>query len=206
MSDPIRSLSACVPAPSLDPTSVLNAMSLEESLNKAELALIASLGAKQAGIDDRTGKGSATESIVAEELLKPHLPRSLLCSKGAVVSADDPAAQSPAIDRVIHDPSLASPLIHSDAHSVFPIEAVLGLVEITMHLNATKLREDIERMVSVKAMLKRRYLVPVPNTTTKACPQIVDSLSPRSFVVGLPADPGWSPRTIAAALRSIRKR
>lgn len=129
-------------------------MSLEESLKKAELALIASLGAKQAGIDDRTGKGSATESVVAEELLKPHLPPSLRCSKGAIVSADDPAVQSPAIDRVIHDPSLASPLIHSEAHSVFPIEAVLGLVEITMHLDATKLREDIERMVSVKSNAK----------------------------------------------------
>jgi len=53
-------------------------------------------------------------------------------------------------------------------------------------------------------MRKRRYLVPVPDTTTQAYPQVAESLSPRSFIVGLPADAGWGPKTIAAALRSIQ--
>lgn len=180
-------------------------MSIEESIKETEEALIKSLSAKRSAIDDRTGKGSATEMVVDRELLVPHLAPGLRCSKGAVVAAANPDNQSPAIDRVIYDPSAASPLLYDEAHSIFPIESVCGLVEITLHLDATKLREDIQRMVSVKTMRKRRYLVPVPNSSTKRLRIEQESLSPRSFVVGLPADPSWGPKTIAAALRQIQQ-
>lgn len=162
------------------------------------------LESKRSAIDDGTGKGSATELIIERDLLLPHLPPHLRCGKGAVVQTSAPAVQSPAIDRVISDPSAASPLLYDDAHSIFPIEAVCGLVEITMHLDASKLRGDIERMVPVKAMRTRRYLKPIPGSKTKTERIPREAISPRSFIIGLPADPNWKAKTIAAVLRSIQ--
>lgn len=179
-------------------------MTIEASIQAAETSLIKALESKRSAIDDRTGKGSATELIIERDLLQPHLPPHLRCGKGAVVQASAPAVQSPAIDRVISDPSAASPLLYDEAHSIFPIEAVCGLVEITMHLDASKLREDIERMVPVKAMRIRRYLKPIPGSKTKTERICLDAISPRSFIVGLPADPNWRAETIASALRSIQ--
>ena len=187
----------------LDSSSVRN-MSLADAIKDSEDSLIKLLHAKRSGIDDRTGKGSATERVVEEHLLTPHLPLGLRLCKGAVVEAANPHKQSSAIDRVIYDHSAASPLLYDEAHSIFPLEAVYGLVEITMNLDAAKLREDIERMISVKAMTKRRYLVPAPNSNTKVLRTEQDTLSPRSFVIGLPANPSWSPVTIATALRQIQ--
>jgi hypothetical protein len=97
------------------------------------------------------------------------------------------------------------PLLYDEAHSIFPIEAVAGVVEITMHLDATKLREDIVRMASAKAMRTRRYLIPQPGSITKVLPaDDRESLSPRSFIVALPADRGWDAKTIARNLRDIQ--
>jgi hypothetical protein len=179
-------------------------MDLSTSLQLAEQALLNSLESKRSGIDDRTGKGSATERVICDLLLEPQFPAGIKATKGSIVAADEPNLSSPAIDRIVHDPSLAPPLVHSDDHSVLPIEAVVGLVEITMRLDASKLREDIVRMSSVKAMRKRRYLIPVPGTATQSYPAKVDALSPRSFVVGVPEDRSWKPETIAASLRSIQ--
>ena len=178
--------------------------SLETSFKAAEASLALALEAKRSAIDDATGKGSATEAIVQESLLRPHLPPHLRCGKGAVVAASSPSSQSPAIDRVIYDVAAASPILYDDAHSIFPIEAVCGLVEITIRLDATKLREDISRMAPVKSMRMRRYVEPIAGTKTKAQRVQRESLSPRSFVIGLPADKNWDQQTIATALRAIQ--
>jgi len=179
-------------------------MSLKASIQKTEQAIIASLQANQEGINDRTGKGAATEGIVERNLLLPHLPAGFKCHKGSIVTASEPDKQSPAIDRVIYNLSSATPLIYEKSHSVFPIESVCGLVEITMSLDATKLKKDIEHMAPVKAMTSRQVVVPLPNSATKGIRAKVDALSPRSFIVGLPRDPSWNPQTIAEALRNIQ--
>lgn len=140
-----------------------------------------------------------------EELLRPFLPPGFACGKGSVVCADRPAEQSPAIDRVIFDRAVAAPLIYDKAHSVFPIEVVAGMVEITMSLDSGKLRTDIERMIPVKAMRTRRYLVPEIGSRTRVLRlKQEETVSPRSFIVGLPADPRWDLETIARALRDIQ--
>jgi hypothetical protein len=180
-------------------------VSLRESFIHKEASLISRLREKKSGIDDRTGKGLIAETIVQNELLAPFLPLGFECVKGAVISAEAPDNQSPAFDRVIFDRSSSTPLLYDEAHSIFPIEAVAGVVEITMHLDATKLREDIVRMVPVKAMRTRRYLVPQPDTKTRVVPvDQRDFLSPRSFIVALPADENWDPKTIARNLREIQ--
>ena len=175
-------------------------MSLQDSIQSTEEALIKLLDAKR-GITDATGKGAATENLVERELLIPYLPIGFRCLKGAVVASGAPDQQSPAIDRVVYEPAVAPPLLFDEAHSIFPIEAVAGVVEITMNLDATKLREDLHRIAPVRAMRRRRYLVPVPNTTTRVGRLEQETLSPRSFIIGLPADSHWRPETIAKALR-----
>ena len=124
-------------------------MSLEDSIRNTEGAIIKDFHAKRAGTDDRTGKGTAIEVIVEHKLLLPHLPPGFGCLKGFVVTAAEPNRQSPAIDRIIYDSSSAPPLIYEESHSIFPIESVCGLVEITMSLDATKLKEDIKKMAPV---------------------------------------------------------
>lgn len=179
-------------------------MSIEDSILRKENALVSKLQEKQTAIDDRTGKGLATEAVIEQELLKPFLPPGFDCGKGAVVTAERPDQQSAAIDRVIFDKAAAPPLVHDESHSIFPIEIVCGLVEITMRLDATKLRTDIERMAPVKAMTTRRYLEPAPNTRTRVLEVERRALSPRSFVIGLPSDPNWDINTIAKNLRQIQ--
>lgn len=176
-------------------------MSLRDYIQMAENALITGLAAKREGIDDNTGKGAATEGLVEHELLLPYLPAGFRCRKGAVVTAAEPDRQSLAIDRIVYMPAVAPPLVADEAHSIFPIESVAGLVEITMYLDARKLRDDLARMAPVKEMRKRRYVVPVESTKTQAIRGETDYISPRSFVVGSPADQGWEPGTIARALR-----
>lgn len=178
--------------------------SLETSFKAAEMSLAQALEARRAAIDDATGKGAATELLVEEQLLRPHLPPHLRCGKGAIVAAANPTAQSGAIDRVVYDISACSPLLYEAAHSIFPIEAVCGLVEITMRLDAGKLREDIVRMAPVKAMCRRRFLESVPGSTIRVQRVERETISPRSFVVGLPADPNWDPHAIAKTLRDIQ--
>src|SRR5712692_3003783 len=183
----------------------ISLMTLEESFEERERSISANLLANRAGIDDRTGKGMATELVVETELLRPYLPPGYGCGKGAVVCADNPTEQSAAIDRIIFDRRAAAPLVYSPAHSVFPLEIVAGMVEITMHLDSPKLRADVERMHPVRGMKTRRFVVPKPGTRTRAqLVKIEDFLSPRSFIIGLPADSAWDARTIAQALRQVQ--
>lgn len=173
-------------------------MNLQKSFAERETGLSSKLREKQSAIDDPMGKGNATESVVEEQLLRPFRPRGFDCGKGAVISVEDPTIQSAAIDRIIFDRRASPPLVYDSSHSIFPIESVAGMVEITMRLDATKLRTDIERMVEVKGMKQRHYLVPKPGSRTKALRYTdKESVSARSFIVGLPADQKWDPKLIA---------
>jgi len=179
-------------------------MKLNESVAKHEESVIRALESKQAAIDNRTGKGSATEAVVERELLYPYFPPGFECVKGSVVDGSTSQSQSAAIDRVIFDRRVAPPLVYDEAHSIIPIEVVAGLVEITMHLDRTKLAADVAHMVPVRAMRTRRFLVSVPNSTTEMVSVEAETTSPRCFAIGLPADQNWDPHTIARALLEIQ--
>jgi hypothetical protein len=180
-------------------------MSLEESVARREAAIINDLQSKQSGIDDKTGKGAAAESIVEGQLLKPYLLPGFGCVKGAIVDGAAPSEQSQAIDRIIYDSTVGAPIVFDEAHSIIPIELVCGLVEITMRMDSDKLKTDIERMAPIRSLRKRRYLVSVPLTRTKVAPVENEGLGARCFVIGLPADPRWHPETIARGLRRIQE-
>ena len=177
-------------------------MNLQDSIQKTEQALRHTLEASRTGVDDSTGKGTTTEFIVEKHLLVPYLPTGFRCQKGAVVEAEAPSVQSPAIDRIVYEPHVSPPLVYGEAHSVFPIESVAGVVEITMNLDADKLATDLGRIAVVRAMKRRRFTTPMAGTTTKVGRVMKDDfLSPRSFIIGLPKNPKWKPGTIAKAVR-----
>ena len=179
-------------------------MSLKESFANREMSIVHTLKELQV-INDNTGKGSTTEDHIEAVLLRPFLPPGFLCGKGAVISSTEPDYQSPAIDRIIYDTRHSMPLVYGENHSIFPTEVVAGLVEITMRLDASKLKADIERMAPVKGMTTRGYLVPKPGTKTQVERHLIEGgVSARSFVIGLPADPNWDAVTIAKALREIQ--
>jgi hypothetical protein len=179
-------------------------MSINESIQRAENVLPESLLEQQEGVDDRTGKGTSAEMLIEERVIRPHLPAPFLCQKGSVIAAATPSEQSAAIDRIVYDPTIAPPLVYGAAHSIFPIEAVAGLVEITMRLNARKLRQDVQRIAPIQNLRRRRYIVPVPNSITQAQRNEIDALSPRGFLIGLPEDPTWRPQTIANVIREAQ--
>lgn len=180
-------------------------MSIEVSIDKREKALIAALQEKQAGIYDRTGKGSAAEELIEEALIRPFLPPRFECIKGAVMTFENPEFQSPAIDRIVYDKTICFPLVYDRAHSIFPIEMVSGLVEITMNLDRFKLKNDIEKMISIKKMERRRYLIPAPGSPVIVYPYEQMGVAPRSFIIGLPDEENWSPETIGRALMEIQR-
>lgn len=172
-------------------------MSLDSGILKAEESIIKSLESAQQHIDDRTGKGVQTEEVVTECLIKPFLPPRFAFGKGSVVTPKFPDKQSAAIDRIIYDIEAGPSLYHSKDHSIFPIEVVAGLIEITMSLDRTKLKKDIKRMAPIKGLTKRRYLVPDASHPNKAHIIERDGLMPRSFIIGLPRNGNWKANTIA---------
>jgi len=180
-------------------------MTLEQSIEETEKSIISDLKAKKTGIDDKTGKGTATERIVQKKLLNPFLPPWFGCIKGSVVTSQAADRQSVAIDRVIYDRRASNFLVYDEDHAVLPLEAVAGIVEITMNLDKSKLRNDIRHMAPLKEMVRRRFVVPVDGTTTEVEFQEYDTISLRSYVIGLPDDSNWSPKTIAHALRDIQR-
>jgi hypothetical protein len=113
-------------------------MDFIDGMAEKEEAIIKLLRVQQSGINNRTGKGSGVEHIVEKELLYPNLPRNFDICKGSVISSDKLDKQSPAIDRIIYDTSISGSLIYSPDHSIFPLETVCGLVEITLNMDARK--------------------------------------------------------------------
>jgi uncharacterized protein DUF6602 len=144
-------------------------VTLRESAERRESKIINALEEIKAGIDNRTGKGGAAERIIEEYLLRPALPPRFECRRGSICQSTEPDVQSPAFDRVINDSDVFGPLVPSigDEHAVFPIESVAGVVEITMRLDAGKLREDIQRISHARAMRTKSVRVPVEGTKTE---------------------------------------
>jgi hypothetical protein len=75
-----------------------------------------------------------------------------------------------------------------------------------MRLDATKLREDVQRIAPIQTMRRRRYLVPEAGSNTAIIRAELEYMSPRGFLIGLPEDPNWQPETIAAVIREAQLR
>lgn len=181
-------------------------MNLDEAFSSSEQALIHRLGELQSGVSDATGKGLATEGLIEERLLRPYLRPGMECVKGEVAYLEsDTVKTSPPIDRIVYSANVCSPLIFEPTHSVIPVECLVGVVEITMRLDARKLAMDVEHTRRARDLRNRHYYVSVPATQTRVL-QVVSQgeMGCRAFIVGLPADPQWSPQTIADAFLRVQ--
>jgi hypothetical protein len=179
-------------------------MDLLSSFGHREEKLLAGLREHQSAFDDPNGKGESTESLVEEALIRPYLPPEFECGKGTVVQRLD--RQSPAIDRVIWTRAYCPPLVHAKGHSIFPVECVAGGVEITMSLNATKLRTDMERLAAMRAMRRIRLWESIPESRTAV--RFLDGerdIGCRAFIIGYPSDPTWRPLTIAETFLRLQQ-
>jgi len=178
-------------------------MDLVESFRNQETALLSALRGHQAAFDDPNGKGASAEREIERALIRPYLPPDFDCGKGTVIERG--GAQSAAIDRVLYSRGYCPPLVYSADHSVFPVECVAGVVEVTMRLDATKLKHDIEQTKTARALRKGSWVVPLPETETVSEIQERDTpIGCRAYIVGVPASEGWQPQTIADAFLRLQ--
>jgi hypothetical protein len=181
-------------------------MNLIAAMEAKEVSIIKRLSVAQLGIHDRTGKGTGAEWIIEEELLRPRLPRNFDICKDAVISSDK-LEQSPAIDRIIYDTSISGPLAYHPDHSIFPLETVCCLVEITLRMNKRKLESDIDHIGKVtNQYVTKNFLIPESHATTRVKSFKSAEMTPRAFIIGLPESKKWGIKTIGEILHDSQKR
>lgn len=179
-------------------------MSLNTAMKLGEASLVNELRKYQAAFNDPNGKGTATEELIEKHLLKPYLPPAFECGKGNVIEGAS-GKESKAIDRVIFSRRVSGPLVHSENHSIFPIECVAGAIEITMRLTPSKLQTDVAHTGSVREMRLRRFQAPVPGHRLKTFAFGMKHMGSRAYCIGLPGDKKWKIQDIADCFRDAQE-
>jgi hypothetical protein len=131
------------------------------------------------------------------DLVRQHMPKRIGVDTGFVVNRDsdknsaewfattrDHRAEdksiSPQTDILLLDVLLNAPLCSEQAFRVCPIEMVLGVIEVTRHLDSNKLATDLAKIQRVRALAdpgKKSYR---DSSLTAKRP-----LRPRAYIVGL---------------------
>jgi hypothetical protein len=98
-------------------------------------------------------EGRWTESLIAE-FLRRNLPSSLEVSTGFILDADR-RMRSYQVDILVHDPSVAAPILrYGDAVVVAP-EAVLGAISVKHTLRQSTLAHELEELSAIGRMCGR---------------------------------------------------
>ncbi len=84
-------------------------------------------------------------------------------------------------DLVIYRPDICGPLSKIDSFFVFPLECVVGAIEITSYLNDKKLKEDVSKLTKLRLM-KHRYYWLSTGSITHAPVYETDIITPRCFM------------------------
>ncbi len=131
------------------------------------------------------------------DLIRQHMPHRIGVDTGFVVNhesdksseewfatTEDHRAEDKSIgpqsDILLLDLLLNAPLCSEQAFRVCPIEMVLGVIEVTRHLDSAKLATDLEKLQRVRALAdpgKKSYRDPSLTATRP--------LRPRAYIVGL---------------------
>lgn len=151
-----------------------------------------------------SGEMGANDAGCFAELLRKYMPQRIGVDTGFVVNSDSDSlsaeylargagprtkdkAISPQSDILLVDALNNAPLCVESAFRVFPVETVLGVVEVTRRLTAKKLAEDAGKLARVRALAapdKKHYRC-VPQDAPAFDPT---SLRPRAYVVGLESE------------------
>lgn len=95
--------------------------------------------------------GDSRENYL-EKYLRSHLPKKIALGKGIILGykSDEKSQQ---VDIVLYDNINCPSLFGNEREQLFPVESVLGVIEVKSHLSKTKLKEAIKNIASVKERL-----------------------------------------------------
>ncbi len=109
-------------------------------------------------------KGRVLENRIIEEYSKIYLPKRVGISNGEIVCVDGTVSSE--CDCVIFDATTCPFLVDKENFRVFPVESVLGVIEIKAKLGQRELSTSIENLAKIKGFPKTAYLdyFPLPIT------------------------------------------
>ncbi|MEZ4297633.1 MAG: DUF6602 domain-containing protein [Polyangiaceae bacterium] len=99
---------------------------------------------------DSRGKGTQRERVVVQELEKI-LPDRYSCGSGEIVTFENRASQE--CDVIIYDSSKLPTILREEGHTVFPFEAVYGLVQVKSTLTSTELERAYTNVSQAKSII-----------------------------------------------------
>lgn len=116
------------------------------------------------GMDHTVVKGSLRE-VMLDELIRPMLPRTYGVGTGVIVDyqgeispsestapPETPAGQSGQQDLVVYDPEVLPPVLEMHRTGVYPIEAVLSVIEVTSNLDTAALKTIMWRALRLYSL------------------------------------------------------
>lgn len=103
--------------------------------------------------------GRNIEEIV-RQTIREYVPQKFGIETGFVRSLEDPNWESSQIDLLLTRQDTGHPLAVFPGTKVFPIESVIGFIEVTKMLDRQKLEDDFQKVKDLKHMVKRHYTVP----------------------------------------------
>jgi len=117
--------------------------------------------------DGERGRNLETE---VGRLIGEYLPGIFAVDTGFVRSLEDPDWQSNQIDLLLTRSDFGHPLAVFPETKVYPIEAVVGFVEVTKRVDKRKLEEDFRKVRDLKQKTQRTYVLPYSFAKTMRMP------------------------------------
>lgn len=106
------------------------------------------------------GETGTNLEMAVKDFLAEYIPNKIGIESGFVRSLEDLEWQSPQLDILLTRKDIGHPLAVLPGSKVFPIEAVIGAMEVTKTLTKKKLKEDFEKVRLLKQRVKRTYIFP----------------------------------------------
>ncbi|MHC2373377.1 hypothetical protein ACVIQT_008025 [Bradyrhizobium diazoefficiens] len=116
---------------------------------EATLSSLKALHSQKAGISHPRHRGDARESDFLKAI-EPIFPSSIKLSKGFALHKT--TAHSREQDILLLDAATGSAILQTEGCSYYPVEAVLGSIEVKSRLTLTELRKAIINCISVKKL------------------------------------------------------
>ena len=134
-------------------------MNIREYMSSRQADVLNSLRKASAVLEHDGERGRNLETEVGR-LIGEYLPGIFSVDTGFVRSLEDPDWQSNQIDLLLTRSDFGHPLAVFPETKVFPIEAVVGFVEVTKRIDKRKMEEDFRKVKELKLKTKRTYVFP----------------------------------------------
>jgi hypothetical protein len=106
--------------------------------------------------------GRQLETLLVSELRK-YIPNIFGIEKTAFIrTAENPLWESNEIDIIFTNNQWGSPIAVTNEYKVYPLESIIGLLEVTSNINRTKLNKDFLKVKDTLSLVKRYYNVSLP--------------------------------------------